>query len=291
MKNTVLILFLFTIGINYSQSKKELIDTISKSEMLESDCVGIGCEEGQQYLNFKKLKKLITEKELTELTKNENPFLRMYASIELIDSDKGNVVDLFKYELNKKDTIARIQGCIIQDEPTYSIIYDYYRGKIFFKVYDEDLSVEETQQKQESLILADKNLDSIDKIIINSKDDLNWLLYNRAFEFRKYSGKDLERVAELAFEKNNSYALLYLKFSHSKSYNSKIDSYLKNDFVTANFNSVNGIFYLHSIIEYLLDSENDEYKNIAIKKLKTDDSWKSEKASFENTLMKYNIEL
>lgn len=291
MKKAVLILFLFAIGINHSQSKEQLIDTILKSEMLESDCVGIGCGPGEQYLNFQKLKKQLSEKELTELTKNENPILRMYASIELIESNKANVVDLFKYELEKNDTITRIKGCIIQNEPTYSIIYNAYRGKIYYYdgLYNLNFSSKETQLKQERLIIDDINLEVIDKIIINSKINLNFVLYERVFEYRKYSGNDLERVSELAFKNNNSSALMYLKFVHPESYDDKIDKYIRTDFISANFNSTNGIFCLHSIIEYLLNSENKEYRKIVIDKLKSDDFWKSEKAWFKNMLDNHGI--
>lgn len=294
-KKTVSILFLLTIFISFSQSKEQLIDTILKSEILESDCVGVGCGLGQQYLNFQTLKKLISKEELIDLTKHENPILRMYASIDLIESEsnKGNVVDLFKFELKKKDTIARVKGCLTQDELTYSIIYNTYRGKIFYYdgLYDLNLSAEDAQIKQERLIIEDGNLEIMDRIIINSVTDLNFVLYERAFEFRKYSGNDLERVSELAFEKNNASALMYLKFVHPESYDAKIDKYLRTDFISANFDSPNGVFYLYSIIEYLLETENKEFRKIVVEKLKRNDSWKSDKAWFQNILENYGLKI
>lgn len=215
MKITTLI-FLFVINISFSQTNQQLIDSIIKGGAVETDCVGIACQEGKQYLNFQKLKSRINEKELIELSNHENSILRIYASIDLIESNKGNVVAMFSNELMKKDTVPMVRGCIIEDLSTASIIYNEYRGRFIFSVYAEDLSINETQKKIDGLLKTDQQLKKLDSIILNTENDLDWLFYARIFENRIFKESDLKIIEKMAFEYNNSYAMLYLKSNHPK---------------------------------------------------------------------------
>lgn len=286
--------FLFLLASShfiYSQSKDKLINSILKSEMLESDCVGIGCSKGEQYLNFEKLLKIVSEKELIEFSKHKNPFLRMYVSMHLIDSNKASLFKMFKYELEQNEIIPIIEGYLLDDKPTYEILYNHHYGKVVFKAYNEELSTEETQLRQKELVNLNKDLKQVHSFIINSKNELNWLLYRRAFEFQEYDKTQLKQIEKLAFKKNNTLALLHLKYNHTKLYKEKIDNYLKSDFLKTNFNSDNGIYYLHALIEDLLDSENESYINLALKKLKIDNSWKAHEEWFYETLSYYDQKL
>ena len=95
----------------------------------------------------------------------------------------------------------------------------------------------------------------------------------------------------MAFSNNNAYAFDYLKKYYSSEYSEELENYLKNDFPKAKFQTENEIFYLHSFIETLLEIKNEEFKKIAIHKLRSEYVWKSRKGWFYTTLKKHGIEL
>ena len=99
MKKIFAIIFSLTISLCFSQTKEQLIDSIIKVNRVESDCVGINCAVSSQHKRFEKLKMKLTENELFQLSKHENPTIRTYASIELIQSEKGNICDILSSEI------------------------------------------------------------------------------------------------------------------------------------------------------------------------------------------------
>ncbi|MFD0975406.1 hypothetical protein [Salinimicrobium gaetbulicola] len=292
MKKLLTIIFSLTISLCFSQTKEQLIDSIIKVNRVESDCVGIGCMVSPQYTRFQKLKKKLTDKELIELSKHENPTIRTYASIELIQSDKGNVPELLLTELEKNEMVETFEGCIMAVEPISSIIYHEYWNKIRIvasqKVkgnnYEQDLAMKKA-------LATDLVMEKLDSIIIYSDKEVYWLLYDRTFENRKHKDSYLPRIEELAFDKNNSYAFEYLEKFYQTEYSEKLDKYLRNDFSKAKFQTENEVFYLHSFVEILLESNKDDFKQIAIDKLKTEEIWKKHKSWFKTTLKKHGIEL
>jgi len=292
MKKLLTIIFSLTISLCFSQTKEQLIDSIIKVNRVESDCVGIGCMVSTQYARFQKLKKKLSEKELIELSKHKNPTIRAYASIELIQSDKGNVPELLSTELRKNETVETFEGCIMDVEPISSIIYHEYwnkirieaSGKIKGNNYEQDLAMQKT-------LATDLTMEKLDSVIIYSDKEVYWLLYNRTFENRKYKDSYLPRIEELAFNKNNSYAFEYLRKHYQTKYSKKIENYLTTDFPKAKFQTENEVFYLHSFIEILLENKNEEFKKVAINKLRTDEAWKDRKGWFNSTLKKHGIEL
>jgi len=292
MKKLLTIIFSLTISLCFSQTKEQLIDSIIKFNRLESDCVGIGCMVSPQFTRFQKLKKKLSDKELIELSKHENPTIRTYASKELIQSGKGNAPELLTTELQRNEKVETFEGCIMDVEPISSIIYHEYWNKIRLEVsrkiggnnYEQDLAMQKA-------IATDLTMEKLDSVIIYSDKDIDWLIYDRAFENRKYKKSYLPRIEELAFNKNNSYAFDYLKKYYSTEYTSKLDNYLRTDFPKAKFQTENEVFYLHSFIETLLESNNEEFKKIAISKLRTNEVWKERKGWFNTTLKKHGIKL
>ena len=292
MKKLLTIIFSLTIGLCFSQTKEQLIDSIIKVNRVESDCVGIGCMVSPQYTRFQKLKKKLSEKELIELSKHENPTIRTYASIEIIQSDKGNVTELLSSELEKNEMVETFEGCIMDVEAISSIIYHEYWNKIRIEAsrkikgnnYEQDLAMQKA-------LATDLTMGKLDSIIIYSEKEVYWLLYDRTFENRKHKKSYLPRIEELAFNKNNSYAFDYLRKHYSSEYSQELENYLKNDFPKAKFQTENEVFYLHSFIETLLENKNEEFKKIAIDKLRADEVWKDRKGWFNTTLKKHGIEL
>jgi hypothetical protein len=292
MKKLLTIIFSLTISLCFSQTKEQLIDSIIKVNRVESDCVGIGCMVSPQYTRFQKLKKKLTDKELIELSKHLNPTIRTYASKELIQSEKGNVPELLSAELEKNEMVETFEGCIMDKEPISSIIYHEYLNKIRIKTskkikgnnYEQDLAMQKA-------LATDLTMEKLDSLIIYSEKEVDWLLYDRAFENRKHKDSYLPRIEKLAFSRNNAYAYDYLKKYYSSEYSEKLENYLRADFPKAKFQTENEVFYLHSFIETLLESKNEEFKQIAINKLRTEEVWKKHKGWFNTTLKKHGIEL
>ncbi len=292
MKKLLTIIFSLTISLCFSQTKEQLIDSIIKVNRVESDCVGIGCMISPQYTRFQKLKKKLSDKELTELSKHENPTIRTYASIELIQSSKGNVPELLSAELQKNEMVKTFEGCIMDVEPISSIIYHEYWNKIRIEAsqkvkgnnYEQDLAMKKA-------LATDLIMEKLDSIIIYSDKKVYWLLYSRTFENRKHKDNYLTRIKELAFDKNNSYAFDYLKNYYSSEHSEDLDNYLRTDFPKAKFQTENEVVYLHSFIETLLESKKGEFKKIAIDKLRNEDSWKNKSGWFKTSFRKYGIEL
>jgi len=260
MKKLLSILFSLTIGLCFSQTKEELMDSIIKVNRVESDCVGFGCAVSQQYTRFQELKKKLSDKELTDLSKHENPTIRTYASIELIQSNKGNVSRLLSAELLKNEMVETFDGCLMGIDPISSIIYHEYWNKIRIATlgktkgnnYEQELAMQRR-------LSTDSKLEELDSIVIHSNKEVYWLLYMRAFENRKHKNSYLKKIEELAFAKNNFYAFEYLNKHYPTEYEEETKNYLASEFPKAEFQTENEIFYLHSFIKALLEAENENY--------------------------------
>ncbi|MCH2032291.1 MAG: hypothetical protein MK202_02130 [Tenacibaculum sp.] len=259
---------------------------------MESNCIGYGCMPSSQYKRFKKLKQKLPDKELSELLKHENPTIRTYTYIEFIQSGKGNVPEMLSTELQKNEMVETFEGCIMDVEPVSSIIYHEYWNKIRIEAsrkvkgnnYEQDLAMKKA-------LATDLTMEKLDSVIIYSKKEVYWLLYDRTFKNRKHKESYLPRIRELAFKESNAYAFDYLKKHYNSKYSNELENYLKNDFPNAKFKTENEVFYLHLFIKILLKSKNDDFKKIAIEKLKTNQTWKKHKGWFNTTLKKHGISL
>lgn len=127
------IIFILAISLCFSQTKEQLIDIIIKVNRVESNCTGIACNEGQQYKRFQKLKKKLSLQELINLSEHENPTIRTYALIELIQTNKGNFKKLLATEIQKNQMVDSFYGCIIDFELVSSILFREYWKKIRIK--------------------------------------------------------------------------------------------------------------------------------------------------------------
>lgn len=276
--------FLILVSINsFSQSKKQLIDSIIKANTVDSDCVGMGCRETEQFKNFKKLKGLLNDSEMLDLALNKNPVLRTYASIELIEKEKGNVVELFSNELRLNDYVQTQDGCLISDDNVSVIIYHQYWNKIRIKAVDE-IAKQKVVEKDVLMI-------QLDSLVLYSEKEVDWLLYARSFGNRIYKENFLQRIEYLAFKKNNSFAFEYLLNNYPENYKIKCENYLINEFSKAKFKTETELVCYHSFVSFLLSYKTEIFNDIVINKLKNDENWKIKEGWFLNVLDEYNIKL
>lgn len=167
-----LLTILFVGSFGFGQTKQELIKAIVENNQLESNCIGYACSESTQFKNFQKLKNLSSDDELFAFTKHSNAALRTYAIFDLIDSGKGNILELFEHELNENEEVTTFKGCIISSDYTYSEVYHKYWSNLLLKEYEEETP---------NIIRKDPNLMKLDSMVIYHPKDIYWLLYRRAF--------------------------------------------------------------------------------------------------------------
>ncbi|MDC8003556.1 hypothetical protein POV27_05805 [Aureisphaera galaxeae] len=284
-----IVLFLLTTH-SISQTKQELIDSIIKVNIVESDCIGYGCMPSKQYNNFQTLKSLLSEQELNTLSKHENPTLRTYALNELVQSGKGDLVQLLAQELRKNERVRTFEGCLMDFDPISSILYHEYWNKIRIEARNKARDgLYEEEQAMKRALETDVMMERLDSVVIHNRHVAYWLLYRRVFKNRKHKESYLSRIEDLAFKQNNSYAFEYLRKNYSSRYDERMEKYFTIDFPRARFKTESEIIYLNSLIETLLESERKDYRDIVIAKLKQDDSWRKHSGWIKNTLKNYGI--
>jgi len=289
-KYNIVFLFYLLINLSFSQTKAQLIDSLIKVNQVEFVCDGLS--ESKQYENFQQLKYTLSDNELIKLTKHKHPVVRAFTLIELIEAGKGNITELFSYEIKKNEKVETIECCLIDEEDLSSIIYNEYWNKIQIddkREFKND-SIRDLEMKK--LVTENHTMKKLDSIAIYSKQRLYGLLYNQVFENRRYYSNYLPKIKDLIFNNNVHIAYEYLKQHHKKEYGKKLNRYLIKKFPKAKFN--NDLFSLsdyHSFIEILLDKKTKKHNKIVIDKLRNDTIWKKEENWFLDSLKESNIEL
>lgn len=287
MRKVISFLLLLNSFLLFGQTKEELIQTIIDYNIFESNCVGIACLPSEQFNRFEKLKSLISEKELIELSKHKEPVIRAYASKELIEKGK-DVIKLFSFEIDKNETVETQDGCIGGFDELSWIIYNAYKSTIVLKAITKSDKDENVRNLKIAKALAnDETFQKLDSLILHSDKDLYYMFYYIILKDKKVNENLLPTLKKLAFRYNNSFALDCI----SDKYPDEVKNYFQNDFLQADFNSPNKVMYLDRFVEYLLNSKNEHYKSIVIQKLKKDESWRKYLNFIDDKLKKHNIVL
>ncbi len=294
MKITILITSFFITNICFSQTKEELLKTIEKANIVESDCVGAYCSEGEQYLNFQKLKRQLSEKELFDLTNAKNPILRSYAYRDVIQPNKQNVIDFLVFELKENVEVLTYEGCSEGLELVSSIVYHEYWNKIRMEAIEKNTSKDQNEHEKiiQERLESDLVMEKLDSVVIHSEKNVYWLLYLRAFENRKHNDSFVPRIEKLAFEQNNAYALAYLDKYYSIQSEQKIKSYFENNFQKETFQKEKDAQYFAELIEFLINRNDPNFTKIAIIKLRKHRKiWKNDRYRILKLLEENNIKL
>ncbi len=281
-------------NICFSQTKEELLKTIEKANIVESDCVGSFCNEGEQYLNFQKLKSYLSEKELFDLTKAKNPVLRSYAYRDVIQPNQQTVIDFLVFELKENVEVLTYEGCSKGLELVSSIVYHEYWNKIRMEAIEKETSKDESELEKimQKRLESDLVMEKLDSVVIHSEKNVYWLLYLRAFENGKHKDSFVPRIEKLAFEQNNAYALVYLNKYYTIQSKQKIKSYFENNFQKETFKKEEDAQYFAELIEFLINSNDTNFTKIAIAKLKKHRKiWQNDSYRILKLLEKNNIKL
>jgi hypothetical protein len=280
MKLLLNFLFIVCSMFCFAQTKQELIDSIIKGNVVDSECIGIVCMKGPQYQTFEKLKKMISEKELLELANNKSPAMRAFALKEVVALNIGNIANLYEKELRRNEEIEVEEGCLSDFKKTYSFLYNEINYR-----FNPNNKIENNNPKSNKNII-----EKVDSLLIYSKKDLDWSLYDSLFRNNKFDRGYLPRIEEMAFKENNFYALNYLRINYSNEYELKIDKYLNTRFLKAKFENYDKCFHLYEFVNLLLESKNETYKKIVVEKVKSVKKLYGLDNSFKSLFEKYGIQ-
>lgn len=222
MKLTSFLLLLIPVFAQ-SQTKDDFVKQILKINRLESEMRGLSfhidsskktdCEKAERYKipsdydnyeNFQGLVKIISHKELVDLTNNQSGVLRMFALRELIKKRDYNYdyYNFFLTEFKRKDSIKSQYGCIISTQPTYEILLQDWSGNWNY--------ARSTGAKDDSNFL-DKILKPIDSFILVNNFNFYDGVYTDIFDRQKFDSSLNGRILELIDTKLNFWAFNYFK--------------------------------------------------------------------------------
>lgn len=271
MKQLTKLIFPFMVILclnsTFGQATKldAIVEEISKINEVQHQRIGYGGTESENFKNFKKLKALATTEELVQLTDHTNATVACYASWALADIAYPGLKSIFQKFIEQDKQVETFSGCIQSPDFISSELYQWYWNHM-----------EHSKRPSDQLLFE---LDSI--VLFSTK--MNWLLLNRALENRVYTEPIKSRIVQLAFEKRNMDAVLYLSNWHKAEYIDEIKTALLRHLNTNNFKNTGTTDYYRTI-EELFKFKDDETRKAIIAKMKKDRHWEVEKPRFKYLL-------
>ncbi len=186
MKNHILILSTFLLLSCTDVGKT--IDEISNHNMMESEYVGFGGSESDEFKRFQKIKSIATDEELIKLLNHKNAIVRTYGFLGLIEREKMKSSEAFEKALETNDSFSKM----IADQILESDICT----EIYFDIINRTSK-------------TDQQIRAIDSIIIYKIDSTHFL-HRMALKDKKYQSKFDSRVRDLAEKYRNEEAIFYL---------------------------------------------------------------------------------
>lgn len=238
-------------SVNVPNHLKNEIKGISKLNYFDSGVEGKKFsynEEISPFTEFLKLKSKANIKELYQLTFNKNQVVSLYSYIAVAERIPELNPIFYSRLLNIKDKIYSENGCLVGELHPSEIFYNEYLNQV-----DED------QTKD------DKTLRKLDSISVFNSNATKYVL-NQALRHRIYPECFQKRFEELAFERKDPYALLYMSKNFRERYKGKLPltiiSYLK---ITANNQYQD--YSRNALILELMKYKNPSNKNLIEKLL------------------------
>lgn len=238
--------------LNIPQNLIKVVAEISEVNTYETGVLAKGQEVSTNFENFEKLKKLATEKDLVNLTRNKNLVVALYAANALAEKKYVHIDEVFNRLINSNAKVYTQNGCIVGD---LNISIPFYTKYLF--------SLEKTE------VPMDINLKKFDRMILyndNSDDEL----INYALQNRVYATNYRSRIEYLAFKKKNESAVFYLSNWHKAVYSNRLQKEFKD---LLSQDSLRPQVY-YQYVKELLDFKNPQNNSFIISKLKKDTIWK-----------------
>lgn len=166
-----------------------LVDEISNYNMMESEYVGFTGTKSKEYQRFQKLKSKASNDELRKLVNHENPIVRTYAYLSLVDRKLIKSSVAFENAMQYNETFSKMSGDQILGSDICTQIY--------FDIINNYPKSETEIKRIDSLILF--------------KLDESHFLQHMALNEKEYEETYNNRIVELALEFDNSSAIFYIK--------------------------------------------------------------------------------
>lgn len=102
-------------GVVHATSKDSLATTVQRIADInkyESQYVGFAGSYSEQYKNFDRLLRCVTEQDLILLVKNKNPAVRVYSFKALITKNKKLAASIYEVLQSDDAPIFTLEGCI-----------------------------------------------------------------------------------------------------------------------------------------------------------------------------------
>jgi len=193
-----MMILLITVLIS-CQNVDSLVEQIADKNSVQCQSIGFVGSQSKVYKIFENLKSKASEEELLKLIKHDNSAVVGYSAYALIDRGLIEPSELLEQFFNEKEGVSTFCGCLMINETLSSLIYHRnWRKRAQSDVDLKEYKVDDSKEllKMDSIILYAENPEHI--------------LLNRAFENRIYSDQYKIQIEELAFNKEDFYALKYV---------------------------------------------------------------------------------
>ena len=166
----------------------KVVDEIVNRNMMESEYVGFGGTKSDEYKRFLKIKSIATDEELIKLIDHNNPIVRTYGFLGLIERGKLKPSVAFEKALENNESFSKMSADQILPSDTCTEIY--------FDILNRTSK-------------ANQQIKEIDSIIIYQIDSTHFL-HHMALNDKKYQSKFDNRIRYLAEKYQNEAAIFYL---------------------------------------------------------------------------------
>jgi hypothetical protein len=267
MKKVLGFLFLFFCS-SVNAQLDSIVNEIAEQGELHARRIGIGGRETDQYRRYLYLKEGVTINLLLQLTEHESGVVKTYAALALIEKAPQYIPKIFNEFQETPLEIKTMKGCNISVKLTSSVLYYNYRSTI------SEVETDLIMRQLDSMVLFGKEIERV----------LYWI----AFENRIYSKLYHSQIEQLAFEKGNLYAMLYLSKWYKANYREELKIALSQYLQQTNFGDMGASIY-YEVVVGLLELKDEKIENIIVNKLKEDKTWERSRSRFIDLLFDHFI--
>ncbi|GAA4046193.1 hypothetical protein GCM10022388_09460 [Flavobacterium chungnamense] len=281
MKKVYFILFIYLFignSILLSQNLTQIVKKISDINELQYNEKQFG-EIYENWANFEELKKIANTDKFIELIENKNPIVKAYASFGLVDNNYSNIPSIYRKFIENDSIVETADGsCTAGPAKISHELYFYYLRKL----KDEEICCDTVLFQIDSLTIYNKSLENFNIY------DGNGFIISKVLTNRVFPNTFNKRIAYLAFEKNNDYAIDYLSNWHKAEFKKELIEVFLKKFKKLDYES-NEFFDFFEITEQLLKFSNKDINNEIVEILKKNENWVKDKRQFINLFNKYGI--
>ncbi|WP_345091393.1 hypothetical protein [Flavobacterium chungnamense] len=233
----------------------------------------------ENWANFEELKKIANTDKFIELIENKNPIVKAYASFGLVDNNYSNIPSIYRKFIENDSIVETADGsCTAGPAKISHELYFYYLRKL----KDEEICCDTVLFQIDSLTIYNKSLENFNIY------DGNGFIISKVLTNRVFPNTFNKRIAYLAFEKNNDYAIDYLSNWHKAEFKKELIEVFLKKFKKLDYES-NEFFDFFEITEQLLKFSNKDINNEIVEILKKNENWVKDKRQFINLFNKYGI--